>query len=229
MAFKLIYLAKRNPSVPFADWPRTWRSHAVYVSQFPAVGGAIDKLHYCCRMDECPAGFSDSYDGVALVASHSRETLSGTMQPDDRALVDKDELRVFSTLVDNFSIDTEQAGSQGQGYGRAAVIRFLARGSGISPAQFDERLSGAHADLVAAAMSGAAAITHYVTDRVLGTPPAGYEYDGITQAWFASPEDALAACSDASLHPIEQDLAGFCDMDRSVSLLTRVIHEWPKS
>ena len=49
MDYKMIYLARRNPSCKAEDWPRHWRSHAVYCSQFPAIGAPISSLHYCSR------------------------------------------------------------------------------------------------------------------------------------------------------------------------------------
>lgn len=220
-----MYLARRNPDVNFADWPRTWRSHAVYVSQFAAVGAAIDKMFYCCRVDDSPPGYSTDYDGVALISAPVPENLRGTSSAEIRALIDTDELRVFSTLVKDFEFDTRESQKQGT-TGRAAVIRFLARREGTSREDFDARLA-AHFDAVAGGLQAAGA-TGYVQDAVLGTPPPGYVYDAVTQCWFDTPEAALAAANGGAFAAAEDDLSRFCDMARSVSLMTRVIHEWPR-
>ena len=83
MDFKLIYLARRSPSIRAEDWPRTWRSHAVFVSQFPTVAASVASLFYCSRVREPmlngapfdPPGASFDYDGVAVVSSPSEDAL----------------------------------------------------------------------------------------------------------------------------------------------------------
>ena len=52
MTAKLIYLARRAATVVRDDWPPTWRSHAVFASQFPALEANISWLRYCNRVDQ---------------------------------------------------------------------------------------------------------------------------------------------------------------------------------
>ena len=77
--YKLVYLARRAKGVSRVDWPRTWRSHAIFASQFPVLEAEIDWLRYCNRVDE-PAidgqpvrlpQLSSDHDGVAVAASGS--------------------------------------------------------------------------------------------------------------------------------------------------------------
>lgn len=227
MSFRLIYLARRNPAVPFDEWPRTWRSHAVYVSQFPAMGVAVDRVIYCARMADVPAGYAREYDGVALVDSASKETLRGSMAPDVRALVDTDELRVFSKPVDDFSLYTDEIAACGAGAGQAAVIRFLARKPEMTRAAFDARLAR-DAPVAEALASPRGPIIGHTHSAVIEEPPAGYPFDAVTVSWFATPDAALAAASGGAFAAIERDLSEFRDAERSVDLLTRVIHRWPR-
>src|SRR5688500_12925714 len=155
MQFKLIYLAQRNPAVSEADWPRIWRSHAVFASQFPSLGAAITSLFYCSRMVEPmldgrrfdPPEASRAYDGVAVVAADSREALEGALSPEDRARIFEDELRVFSTTSPNFSFFCQESLVWGGAPGQAAVIRFLARRNDLPADAFADRWGMEHANL----------------------------------------------------------------------------------
>ena len=51
MSYKLIYLARRAATVAREDWPRTWKSHAIFASQFPVMESEIRWLRYCNRID----------------------------------------------------------------------------------------------------------------------------------------------------------------------------------
>ncbi len=45
-AYKLVYLARRAKTVGREDWPRTWKSHAVFASQFPSMEASLNWLRY---------------------------------------------------------------------------------------------------------------------------------------------------------------------------------------
>lgn len=237
MDYKLIYLARRNPEVSPEDWPRTWRSHAVFASQFPVIGARISGLYYCARLyqptlDGQPAeapGVSTRYDGVAIVASPSPEGLGGELTPEDRARIDADELRVFETYTPNFSFHCQEVLVHGGAPGAAAVVRFLARRPETPRAAFLERLNGRHAEIAIAAADGAGTVTRYVHDALREEPPPGYPFDAIVETWFATAEDAVRSLSDPQFAAQRQDLEAFCDPDRSVALLTHVFHRWPKA
>jgi hypothetical protein len=234
MDYKLIYLARRNPQISPDDWPRAWRSHAVFASQFPVIGARISRLFYCSRIHEPvldgarvdPPGASRDYDGAAIIASPSPEGLGGELNPQDRARIFEDERRVFADLTPTFSFHCQETLVRGGAQGAAAVVRFLARKAGTSREDFLARWGGRHAEVAAEA---AATVTRYVQNRLREEPPPGYPFDGIEETWFATAEDATRALQDEAFAPVAADLAQFCDMDRSVTLLTRVIHRWPKA
>jgi hypothetical protein len=83
--YKLIYLARRNPTVTRDNWPETWRSHATFANQFAFVANDISYSCYCNRIDDPRlAGqpidlscLSSDHDGVALGVSETVETLQG--------------------------------------------------------------------------------------------------------------------------------------------------------
>jgi hypothetical protein len=235
MQFKLIYLARRNPSVRAEDWPRTWRSHAVFVSQFPAVYARFTGVLYCSRvleptLDGVPfePPTARDYDGVALVSGPEPEGLRTNPPPELRARIDQDELRVFSTHTPNFSFLAEEVLVHGGAAGQAAVIRFLARKPGSSSESFFATWNQDYARSATRAADASGKVTRYVHDRPIEKPPPGYPFDGVTETWFASTDDAVRSFADAALAPLSRDLPAFCDLERCVALLTSVTHRWPR-
>jgi hypothetical protein len=237
MEFKLIYLARRNPSVRAEDWPRTWRSHAVFVSQFPTVYARFTSVLYCSRVLEPgldgvpfePPGAARDYDGVALVSGPRPDGLRTEPPPELRARIDQDELRVFSTYTPEFSFICQEVLVHGGVPGPAAVIRFLARRPGSSSEAFFAHWSQSYADSARRAVDASAGVTRYVHNRLVEKPPPGYPFDGVTETWFASTDAATRSFVDDALAPLARDLAAFCDLERSVTLLTSVIHRWPRA
>jgi EthD domain len=240
MDYKLIYLARRNPSIRAEDWPRAWRSHAKFVSQFPVIGANIDSMFYCARQLEPmldgerfdPPGVAVDYDGVALVSSASPEALAAGISP-ARSAIDADELRVFSTYVKHFTFNCAEelvhVGPQGDAPAGAAVIRFLARKAGSSREDFLTHLRQHHAEIAIRAANASGSVTRYVHNRLTDEPPPGYPFDSITETWFATADDAAHSFVDNAFAPVSADLAKFCDLRRSVTLLTSVIHRWPRA
>lgn len=237
MDYKLIYLARRNPQIAPQDWPRAWRSHAVFASQFPVLGARISSLFYCSRIYQpaidgapCdPPGASTDYDGAAIVASPSSEGLGGQLTDEARAQIDADERRVFAAQTPTFSFQCQEVLAHGAVQGPAAVIRFLARRPELSPDAFQARWNGAHAAIATAAADHSGGVTRYVHDLLREPPPPGYPFDGIAETWFASAEAATRSFTSQAFAPVRDDLADFCDANRSVALLTHVIHRWPKA
>jgi uncharacterized protein (TIGR02118 family) len=229
MEFKLIYLAKRNPSIKAEDWPRTWRSHAVFASQFSTVATTFTRVMYCSRMlDAEPPGASLEYDGAALVSSATADGTRSRMSDETKAKIHQDELRVFSTYVNEFSFRTKETLVLGDDPGKAAVIRFLARKAGTASNAFHAHWSDRHAALAKKAFDSGV-LRRYVHNRLIEEPPPGYPFDGIAELWFDSADDAKRSFSEGMLAPLAQDLPAFCDMERSVTLLTYVTHRWPKA
>jgi hypothetical protein len=234
---KLIYLARRNPSIKAEDWPRMWRSHAAYAGQILTLDARLSSLFYCSRvlqptLDGAPLDPPEAardYDGVAIVSSDTAEVPQAEMTPEVRAKIDQDELRVFSTYVPKFSFHCKEALVHGGTPGRAAVIRFLVRKTGSARAAFLARWSERHAEIAKRAADASGIVTRYVHDSLIEEPPPGYPFDGITETWFANTDDAVRSFLDGALVPIAQDLPAFCDLERSVTLLTSVIHRWPRA
>lgn len=234
---KLIYLARRNPSAGAEDWPRLWRSHAAYAATILTLDARLSSLFYCARVLQPtldgvsfdPPEAARDYDGVAIVSSDTDEVPEVEMTPEVRAKIDQDELRVFSTYVPRFSFRCEEVLGHGGAPGKAAVIRFLVRKAGSTSGAFLAHWGGRHAELAQRAADESGIVTRYVHDGLIEPPPPGYPFDGITETWFANAEDAVRSFTDDALAAVAQDLAAFCDREQSVTLLTYVIHRWPRA
>ena len=230
MTFKLIYLARRAANVSREDWPRTWRSHAVFASQFPVLEAKIEWMRYCNRIDSDLPDISSAHDGVAVAASPSLAGLNGAGFADaERALIDADELRVFDMLTPNFTYYCDEQPILDGPLGEMAVFMFLARQPDITHADWDAKWCGEHADVARNIVATQDGPTRHVHNRPLHDPLPLFPFDGIAEAWFASADDAAAALMTGPLARLRSDLARFCDLRQSVTMLAGVCHRWPKN
>jgi hypothetical protein len=223
--YKLIYLARRNLSVRREDWPETWRSHAAFANRFAFVANDITYSCYCNRIDnpmldgqpislDCLSG---RHDGVALGVSRTVETLQGGgFSPEERALIDQDELRVFDMLTPNFSFYcTETVLIDGK-YGEYGIFQFMARKPHLSRAEFDAKLAG-YAPMAQRAVEDLGTATRYAHDHPIHDPLPLFPFDAISDCWFATEQDAMHGLL---LPGFREKLAEFCDLDRSLTLVT---------
>lgn len=232
-AYKLIYLARRAATVARADWPRTWRSHAIFASRFPVLEARIDWMRYCNRIDDAEVagmpGISTAHDGVSVASSPTLDALNGGgFSKDERALIDQDELRVFDRLTPDFSFFcTEQLLRNGPPL-EIGVFRFVPRKPGMSREAFAERWQGKHADIAVEVADALGNVNRYAQNLSIDQPPPDFPFDGISECWHADLDQAVKALGDPALALLTGDMAGFCDIDRSVTMLTRISHRWPK-
>ncbi|MBW8754531.1 MAG: EthD domain-containing protein [Sphingomonadales bacterium] len=215
MTYKLVYLARRAATVTREDWPRTWKSHAVFASQFPVLEAKIDWMRYCNRAEVALPDLSQAHDGVAVAAGEMLEGLTGAgFSDEDRALIDQDELRVFDMLTPNFTYYCQEDVLREGPLGEAAVWRFLKRRPDLTRAEFAAQWDE-HRPTPPTA-------TRYVRNHPVHEPLPLFPFDGIGECWFASLEDAVASVSAGARTP------PFADPDGCVTLVTTVCHRWPK-
>jgi hypothetical protein len=229
MAYKLVYLARRARTVAWADWPRTWKSHAIFASQFSAMAGTIDWMRYCVRVDDprfAALSVSAEHDGVCVAQAHDLDTLRGEgFLPDQRAQIDADELRVFDRYTPEFTFWCTENTIQDGSLGEAAVFRFLARRPEVSRAVFDEHLEKACRQAGAANTS---ACQRWALNSTIEPPPPDFPFEAIEECWFASVDDAARALEATAASALGTDLSAVCDTARTITMLTRPTHRWPK-
>lgn len=229
---KLIYLARRAGNVSREDWPRTWKSHAVFASQFAVAESRIEWMRYCNRIDspqidgasvDLPI-LSTAHDGVALINNGAGVPSLSPLPDEVRSALDTDELRVFDRLVTNFAFPCVETAILDGLPGKAAVCIFLP----ASDESLKDRLDGSHADMVRNALPALAGLTRYVHNHPMHIPAAPFDFGAIVEMWFETPDAAVRALRDGALAPVIADLGTFADMDRAVVMLTSPCHAWPK-
>jgi uncharacterized protein (TIGR02118 family) len=234
MQLNYFYLARRNPSIKPEDWHTMWHAHSEFATGlYPPIKTGPKRVMYCAqirnpRLDGKPfqpPGATVEYDGAAIITARGDEARP-PLPPDIRAKIDEDELRRFDRNVRHFSFRGKETLIEGGEPGPAVVLRFLARKAGNAKDEFLARFDGQHADIARRAIKGAAAgtvVQRYVQNHVIEEPPPGYPFDAVSEVWFGSAEAATRSFVDPALEGIAQDLAAFCDMQRSVTLLGEVI------
>src|SRR5690242_5233128 len=93
---KLIYLARRHPSIAATDFTARWRRHG-------ALGMSLPRWRNIWRYTQCdvvpwaraPLPSASEYDGVGLVWYRSAETRAAHVDDADRAVMARDELETF--------------------------------------------------------------------------------------------------------------------------------------
>jgi hypothetical protein len=108
-------------------------------------------------------------------------------------------------------------------------MRFLSRKGASSREDFLAHLGGVHADIAKRVMDAAGTVTRYVHNRLRKDPPTGFPFDAIVEMWFARAENAARSLVDDAFAPLTKDLATFCDMKQTVTMLTYVTHSWPRT
>jgi hypothetical protein len=215
MTYKLVYLARRAGGVSRGDWPRTWKSHAVFASQFPALEATIDWMRYCNRAELDLPGISQAHDGVAVAAGGTLEGLNGTgFTEADRARIEADELRVFDMPTPHFTYYCREEMLLEGPLGEAAVWRFLKRRPDLTREQFAAAWDEDRSTPPTA--------TRHARNHPVHDPLPRFPFDGIDECWFASLDDAAASVSGGAQTPPFADPAG------CVTLLTTVSHRWPR-
>jgi EthD domain len=232
MSAKLIYLARRNPTLTAEEFPRRWRRHARLAASMPGIlteyrGGAY--CHVQPGGDVLP-GASAEYDGVATFGLNGVHSIPAVA----RGLVDNDvtacdERLVFSGLVRDFSIFCHEttfrdiAADAERSRGSFVVIRFVRAAAGVGPTPFTQRWLEL----------GERTVNQPVLDRVLrrcfsnvviAPGPPGYNFDAVSELWFDSLDDVAAARPE--LDALDAESSDFVDLPRSLTLLTTTIMDW---
>jgi hypothetical protein len=216
--YKLVYLARRAAGVSREDWPRTWKSHAVFASQFPVLESGIEWMRYCNRSELAAPGLSLVHDGVAVCGGSSLESLNGTgFAAEDRTRIDVDERRVFDMLTPNFTFYCEEDIVRDGPLGECALFRFLAPRAGMDVAAFRTAWG-------ATSMASAHAV-RMVRNRPVHVPLPMFPFAGIEEYWFPDLKAARAALAT----PLSAFDTAYCDPGASLAILTEVCHRWPRA
>lgn len=225
MTHKLIYLARRNPAIPEKDFGETWKSHSLLASTLGTnFSRHFTRVRQCIKVYDAkvPADFINEHDGAALLTMKSWEDLrAARTHPDAVSTMRADELRVFAEYAGNFTMATQEIVHEGTGEGVAALLHFLRRKPSIEPSDFEARWRRQMAATFALDKSNAA--RGLVLSRTVETPGPRYDFAAISETWFPSVDQALAAAWTAARREALQELMAVSG--EGVSLLVRINFE----
>lgn len=184
---KVIYLAKRNPALSRDEFPPRWRQHSLLAGSCTSIRGGFARVAQCINVydREIVPRASLEYDGVNLLSFVSDEASASVWQQDEaHDFLLSDELETFSTYVRYFSLPAQGHVVAEAPMAPFCLIEFVKRDARMDMHAFVERLVDAHGRMAAGSRR---AVVNVVTDRM----PL-YNWDAITETWFASLDDARA-------------------------------------
>lgn len=229
MGWKMIYLARRNPALAPEQFSQAWREHSALGAGCTNVRDKVLSVTQCSRVLKGPplAGASGDYDGVNLLALRDLQAATDIWNDAETlAIMRPDEPRVFSTYVREFTLVCRERVQRDAPRGSCCVVGFLRRRQGLSRDEFQSAwAAGAASELKAPALAQAVRVVH---NDVHIDPPPGYDYDGIAEWWFESPDAARRALDGTDLRlALRSTLADIVWLDRSVFMFTQVTHSRP--
>jgi hypothetical protein len=226
MASKMIYLAKRNPSTTHEQFLENWKGHSAKTAPFPRIREHILQVAQCSRIqdDSILPEASQEYDGLNLLTMRGLvNALELWDDPDARTVMRADELRVFSTYAKDFTLFAEDSVLIDGPMRGTVVVQFLRRRADVDRESFVKAWTGKQARSLMSTDMFNARVRRFVHNHVILDAPPGYEYDGIAELWFDAIDDVRSLFDNAQFRT--NFFAGaepFCDVTRSVLLLTRV-------
>jgi len=215
--YKLIYLAKRNPTLTAEEFPQAWREHSQLASSYgTSLGKHFLSSHQNVkdRAEDLDPSFANDYDGSTILGMKSWEDLlAARYHPHSLDELQEDEKRVFAGWVDDWTMAVEEnVLVDGKPTGNV-ILSFL---TPCDPADFAEKSLQAAQSLVAL-LPGASRI---VWNRVVD-PASAYPFAAVIEAWLPDATTAKIAASDSQIVPaLEQ--SEIADPEQGARLLARL-------
>jgi hypothetical protein len=222
-ATKVVYLARRNPSLSIADFPARWRQHSLLAGSMPSIRPGFAQVAQCINLYDravVPRA-ALNYDGVNLLTLSGPEFATLMWQSDEvQELILPDELATFASYVRYFSLTTLEYPVSDSPMRPFCLISFLKRDRKLGMEEFKTALIDAHAEM---ARGKRRAVVNIVTDR-----QPGYNFDAITELWFESEADAIETTQCTSyVNAYLPRRLEICDEWRTVVMMTRINYARP--
>ena len=192
---KLIYLAERSAALTREQFTQRWRRHFELARSRPR-WRHVSRYIQCDVLTELAQelGTPDIYEGSASVWYRSVEAHAQSVaETSSQRVMEADEVEVFSRLVRNFAVLTEERVLRGAGDGQAKLHLFLRRAPDVPEAIFRQRLVDVHAPLLLADQT----LRRYVQSIPIkpeAERQAGLPFDLVEELWFDGIEQLAASC-----------------------------------
>jgi len=221
MDYKLIYLARRHPSLREDEFPEAWRSHSRLSSQFVTTFGShFRRVRQCVKAYELdpPVLFRNAFDGCALLDMKSWDDLvAARSHPRAQGELKKDEERVFADFVDPWTMAAEERVLRHGSSADHVMLTFLSPRPDLAESDFAQGLDSLGEALLTCPAAGGCPVT---INRVVD-PSEVYGFGAVVEIWFEDADSMLKASRDGDLYDIlvARDIA---DSDSNVMLLARL-------
>jgi hypothetical protein len=161
------------------------------------------------------------HDGVNILTLADPAFATTMWQSDEvQELILPDELQTFDTYVRYFSLVTRENVVIDRPMAPFCLLLFLKRDRHLSEDDFIAALCAAHGRM---AGHGGRAVVNCVVDR-----PPGYNFDAVTELWFASEEAAAAfLTSPAYAEAYATERHRIADDMRTLTMWTRINYTRP--
>jgi len=227
--YKSIYLARRNPGLSPEAFRERWKQHSALTGTTQRIRPYFTQVVQCARFDGVgPADASMAFDGVNLLGLVERAGGYGVFdEPEARDIMLPDELLTFSGPIRDCTLVTREHVCKPGGFQRYLVLRFLKfLPDGDREAQF-RRWCELQAIRDSAGSAGSC-VRRSVACLVVEAPPPGFEFDLVSETWFADP-DSLAVHSgdETSRRALQEALHSLCEPAGGVTFVARVNHSRP--
>jgi hypothetical protein len=209
---KLIYLARRNPSIEQADFTARWRRHGELGMSLPRWRNIWRYAQCDARpWDAAPLPLAAGYDGVGLVWYRSAAARASHVDDAGRAVMANDEFETFDRPVRDGSFVTGEIVLRPQPCDGLKLFCFLFARPDAAPETVARHLEGPRTALLTGALRTAGAGAGYIlnvarTDGTLGNAglgcaavdEIGFESIAVAEK-FLTPGlvASLAACQDS--------------------------------
>lgn len=223
--YKAIYLAKRNPALTMEAFPARWRQHSLLAGTLSGLKGLFTGVTQCARLVDAgfPQETTAEFDAVNLIGLSSLEAGTTLWElADTKNVMEPDELQTFSRPIKQcWLVASEEVLVTGPP-GSVAVIRFLKRKPELDARTFREDFAIRHCEMERQGAMGKR-VVRQVLNAVVQAPPPGFEFDVVSELWFADAEAARRYHADSEgLHRVNADRAQYCDEGGSVTFTARV-------
>ncbi len=189
---KLIYLARRNPSLDPDGFVRRWRRHGALGMSMPRWKNIWRYVHNDVARGPTITGVSDAYDGVGIVWHRSPEARRAHREDrGSQGAMERDELETFAELVGRFCALYEETVLHPPRAGaRIKLVRFLRFGPEEQPDAFIRQAS----EILDVIAMGAGNLGQVRNIRMPPeVAPWGLPFDMVEELWF----DDLATAAHA--------------------------------
>jgi len=231
MQWKMIYLARRNPTLAAVDFAEAWRGHSSLGRQCRNVQDKVLGVTQCSRLlHRLPVGCSTDYDGVNLLRLRDRAAADDIWNdPETLAIMRPDEPRVFDRYVREFTLVASEHVVRQQAptdrpdvpAGQAVLVAFIRLEAGQTKADFFPLLQAA----LGSTWAQAARIVINVVEPVR---PPGYDFDAVVEWWFADADSLRHTLQQLPVATVQAALSkAECLVGDAVFMGTGVTHRRP--